>query len=209
MLNLTPPFFLSLVTVLVVGFTFHEFAHAWTADFFGDDTPRSQGRLSLNPLVHLDLLGSLLLVTAGFGWAKPVQINPYALTRRSPAAPMLVALAGPFSNFILAFTAALPLRLGLITPSIPTNNILPTVYQLITIFVTFNIILMLFNLLPIAPLDGEKILTYFLPPNGQDFMARIQPFSSWILIALIFVFDGLLWRILGPPMDLILNLLLG
>ncbi|MBW8011079.1 MAG: site-2 protease family protein [Chloroflexi bacterium] len=209
MLNLTPPIFLSLVTVLVVGFTFHEFAHAWTADFFGDDTPRSQGRLSLNPLVHLDLLGSLLLVTAGFGWARPVQVNPYALQRRSPAAPMLVALAGPASNFILAFTAAIPLRMGLVNPSIPTNNILPTVFQLINIFVTFNILLMMFNLLPIAPLDGEKILTYFLPPEGQDFMARIRPFSSWILIALIFVFDGLLWGILGPPMDLILNLLLG
>jgi len=100
--NGNPSSIISSIVVLLVAFPIHEFAHAWTATQYGDDTPRQYGRLTLNPLAHLDLMGSLLLLVAGFGWAKPVPVNPYALQRRSPSAMMWVALAGPFSNLILA-----------------------------------------------------------------------------------------------------------
>ena len=115
MLDLTPATLVARLVVLVIAFTVHEFAHAWTADWFGDDTPRLYGRLTLNPLAHLDFLGSLLILVSGFGWAKPVPINPISLQRRNPYAPMWVALAGPMSNLLLAAIAAIPLRSGLVS----------------------------------------------------------------------------------------------
>src|SRR3990170_8923316 len=110
MLGLDPAELIARAIVLILAFTVHEFAHAFVADYFGDDTPRSMGRLTLNPLVHLDPIGSLLLLVVGFGWAKPVQINPFVLERRSSAAMMLVSLAGPLSNFLMAVLAAIPFR---------------------------------------------------------------------------------------------------
>ena len=107
---------LARVIVLAIAFTVHEFAHAWTADHFGDDTPRINGRLTLNPLAHLDPIGSLLLLVAGFGWAKPVPVNPYALGKSSPLAMMWVSLAGPMSNFLMAILAAIPVRIALASP---------------------------------------------------------------------------------------------
>src|SRR3990172_9910159 len=124
MLNLTLPVFISRVFTLVIAFTIHEFAHAWTADQLGDDTPRSNGRLTLDPLVHLDVIGSLLLLVTGFGWAKPVPINPYALQRRNRAGTMLVSAAGPFSNLLMAILASLPFRTALrraLPPPRPTT----------------------------------------------------------------------------------------
>src|SRR3989337_1357854 len=133
MLGLDPAELIARAIVLIVAFTVHEFAHAFVADYFGDDTPRSQGRLTLNPLVHLDPIGSLLLLVVGFGWAQPVQINPFALERRSPAAPMLVALAGPVSNLLLAVIAAIPMRFGLI-PFTPGTGSLPPLFVLFSTF---------------------------------------------------------------------------
>src|SRR5512136_1219703 len=115
MLNLDPATLIARLIVLVITFTIHEFAHAWTATQLGDETPRQYGRLTLNPLAHLDPMGSLLLLVAGFGWAKPVPINPYALNRRTPAAVMWVSLAGPFSNLVMATLAAVPFRMGLVS----------------------------------------------------------------------------------------------
>src|SRR3990170_5641596 len=108
--DLNLPTLIARIFVLVTAFTVHEFAHAWTAVQFGDDTPRANGRLTLNPLSHLDPIGSLMLLVVGFGWAKPVQVNPFALQRRSSAAMMLVSLAGPLSNFLMAVLAAIPFR---------------------------------------------------------------------------------------------------
>jgi Zn-dependent protease len=195
-----------------VAFTFHEFAHAWVADRFGDDTPRLHGRLTLNPVVHLDVLGSLMLVVAGFGWAKPVPINPYALRRRANAAPMLVALAGPMSNLLLALLAAVPFQLGLLQPQFPTGTI-PTVSMLLTQFIFINLVLMLFNLIPIAPLDGDKVLDYFLPAEWSIRLDAIRPYGPMILLALIFLgpYVGLdlLGTVLGPPLRSIFTLLVG
>jgi Zn-dependent protease len=208
MLGLEPADLIARAIVLVIAFTVHEFAHAFVADYFGDDTPRSQGRLTLNPLVHLDPIGSLLLLAVGFGWAKPVQINPYALQRRSPAAPMLVALAGPVSNLLLAVLAAIPLRLGLI-PVTATTGILPSLFDLFSIFVLLNLILMLFNLIPIFPLDGEKVVTYFLPPSGQAFMDTLRPYGSIILMVVVFVLPSVLRTIIFQPALSIFAFLIG
>ncbi len=98
MFDFSLPEFISLAVVMLVAFPIHELSHALAADYFGDDTPRLQGRITLNPFAHLDLVGSLMLLLAGFGWAKPVQVNEYALSMRSRFAPALVALAGPASN---------------------------------------------------------------------------------------------------------------
>lgn len=214
--NLGLPTLISRIIVLVTAFSVHEFAHAWTADRYGDPTPRMNGRLTLNPLVHLDPLGSLMLIIVGFGWAKPVQVNPYALQRRSPAAMMWVSLAGPLSNFLMAILAAIPFRLGLVSSfqafSSP-GQILPTPDQLLYEFIFINLILMLFNLIPLAPLDGEKIADYFLPPSWSRVFDQIRPYGPLILMGIIFIgpFLGLniLGWILGPPMRALLSLLVG
>jgi Zn-dependent protease len=203
MLNLTLPVFISRIFTLVVAFTVHEFAHAWTADQLGDDTPRLNGRLTLDPRVHLDIVGSLLLLIVGFGWAKPVPINPYALQRRTPAGTMLVSVAGPFSNLVMAILASLPFRAGLLDPFTPSGEILPSASSLLLEFIFINMILLFFNLVPLAPLDGEKVAEYFLPPSGQDFLARIRPYGPMILLFLLFLtprmgLDVFSWLVVGP-----------
>ena len=203
MLNLTLPVFISRIFTLVVAFTVHEFAHAWSADQLGDDTPRINGRLTLDPRVHLDIVGSLLLLIVGFGWAKPVPINPYALQRRSPAGTMLVSVAGPFSNLVMAILASLPFRAGLLDPFTPSGEILPSASSLLLEFIFINMILLFFNLVPLAPLDGEKVAEYFLPPSGQDFLARIRPYGPMILLFLLFLtprmgLDVFNWLVVGP-----------
>jgi Zn-dependent protease len=179
MLNLSPDILLARLVTLAVAFTIHEFAHAWTADHLGDDTPRLAGRLTLNPLAHLDLLGSIMLVLAGFGWAKPVPVNPYALQRRTPAGMMIVAAAGPISNVGLALLASIPFLLGLISISSSTLAVF------VADFIFLNLVLFFFNLIPIFPLDGEKVLTYFLPPSGQAFLSQIRPYGPILLAALV------------------------
>jgi len=220
MTNLDLPTLIARLLVLLTAFSVHEFAHAWTADMFGDNTPRANGRLTLDPRAHLDPLGSLMLVFAGFGWAKPVPVNPYALQRRSPAALMWVSLAGPMSNFLLAALAAIPFRLGLLSidqafydSMLTAGRIFPTVPQLFLEFIYINLILMLFNLIPLAPLDGEKIAAYIFPPSWGDFLARIRPYGPLILMALFIGapylgFDILGW-IIRPPLNFLMNLLVG
>lgn len=216
MFDLDPPTLISRIIVLVIAFSVHEFAHAWTADRFGDDTPRFNGRLTLNPLAHLDPIGSLMLLVAGFGWAKPVPINPQTLERRSPAATMWVSLAGPASNLMMAILAAVPFQLGLVSSSAAfsaASTILPSQEKILSEFVYINLILMLFNLIPLAPLDGEKILYYFLPYSGQQFMDSLRPYGPMILLAVVFLgpFLGfnILGNILGPPLRILVGLLLG
>jgi Zn-dependent protease len=208
MLNLDLPTLIARIIVLLTAFSFHEFAHAWMADNFGDDTPRSNGRLTLNPLAHLDPLGSLMLVVAGFGWAKPVPVNVYALRRHSPSALMWVALAGPLSNLLLAILGAIPYRLGLI--SVYSDSFANT---LLLEFVIINLVLMLFNLIPISPLDGDKIADYFLPPTWSDTLARIRPYGPMILMVLFVAgpylgIDILGW-IIGPALRFLFSALVG
>lgn len=210
----SPPVLISKLLILLIALPIHEFAHAWTADRFGDDTPRLNGRLTLNPLVHLDPIGSLLILVSGFGWAKPVPINPYQLGRRSPAAVMWVSLAGPLSNLLLAILAALPIRLGLMNSLYLSGSpVLAAVPQILETFMFINLILFLFNLIPLAPLDGEKIFSYFFPTSWSKALDRIRPYSPLILLLIVFVlpqlgFPVLNW-IIGPPLNAISRLLLG
>lgn len=201
------------IITLVIAFTIHEFAHAWTANSFGDRTPKEHGRLTLNPLVHLDFVGSLLLLVAGFGWAKPVPVNPYVLRQKSSSAYMWVSLAGPLSNLMMAIIAAIPLRFGLIQYQIPTSNIIPTPYEFAIEFIVINLALMLFNLIPLAPLDGEKVMEYFLPPKLQYEWGKVKQYSPIILLVLIFVLPMIgfdfISMILTPALSGLLRILIG
>ena len=216
MTNLDPATLISRMIVLLTAFSVHEFAHAWTANYFGDLTPKRNGRLTLNPLAHLDPMGSLMLIIAGFGWAKPVPVNPYALRRSSPSALMWVSLAGPLSNFLMAVAAAVPFRLGLISLSsiyFSQQRLLPTPASFLWDFISINLILMLFNLIPLAPLDGEKIAAYFFPPAWQETLEQIRPYGPAILLGLFIAgpylgLDILGW-ILGPPLRFLMGALIG
>ncbi len=213
MLGLDPQTLISRIIVLLIAFTVHEFAHAWTANLFGDDTPRLNGRLTLNPLAHLDIMGSLLLIVAGFGWAKPVPINPYALSRRSPAAVMWVSLAGPLSNLLMAILAALPLRFGLVPVIYNPTSFFPSLSTFLMDFLYINLALLLFNLIPIAPLDGEKIAAYFFPPRWSRVLDTIRPYGPLLLLVVVFggnlVGFNILGAIMGPPLNALTKLLLG
>jgi Zn-dependent protease len=216
MFNLDPATLISRLIILVIAFTIHEFAHAITATYFGDDTPRINGRLTLNPLSHLDPMGSLLLLVAGFGWAKPVPVNPYALQRRSSSAMMWVSLAGPLSNLFMAAVAAIPFRLGWVNLYSSFGSgprIFPTASQFLTEFIFINLLLMLFNLIPLAPLDGEKVADFFFPPSWSRVLDQIRPYGPVILIAILFVgpmlgFD-IINRVLMPPLRSLFMLLVG
>jgi Zn-dependent protease len=179
--------FITYAIILVIALPAHELAHAVTAAAFGDPTPRAQGRLSLNPLRHLDPFGSLMLLVAGFGWARPVQVDPFVLRRRSPAALALVSAAGPATNLLLALVGAALFRLHLLSIYWTYNGSFPTAGQFLSTFVLINLVLMLFNLIPIAPLDGEEVLAFFLPPAGQRALASMRPYGMYVLLALILV----------------------
>ena len=213
MLNLSPATIVSRIITLIVAFSVHEFSHAWTADSFGDDTPRMAGRLTLNPAVHLDLMGTLMLLVAGFGWARPVPINTYALRRRSPSAVMWVSLAGPFSNLLLAALAAVPLRMGLVEYSTTNNLLIPSPFSFLLQFITINLELCIFNVIPLAPQDGEKIVEFFFPPSWNRFMDTIRPYGPLILMGLLFILPmigiDLISLIMQPAIIGLARLLIG
>jgi len=212
MLNLDPLTLISRLITLVIALTFHEFAHAKTADAFGDPTPRMHGRLTLNPLAHLDPLGSLMMVFAGFGWARPVPVNPYALGKRSSAAYMLVSLAGPLSNFLLAALAAIPLRFNLLNP-LSGGGLEVALFNFLSQFIFLNLILAFFNLIPLAPLDGDKVAEYFFPPSWAQTLERIRPYGPIILLVLLFGLPMLGIDVFGalliPPIRTVYFLLTG
>lgn len=214
MLGLDPATLISSIIVLLVAFPIHEFAHALTATWFGDDTPERNGRLTLNPLAHLDVMGSLLLLVAGFGWAKPVPVNPYTLERRAPSAMMWVSLAGPFSNLLLAILAAVPFKLGLVSAAAglaPAAGMLPSLDKVLVMFVYLNLALLFFNLIPLDPLDGAKILAYLLPADMARAYERIRPYSPIILLLLVIggslIGFSVLGTIIGPPINFLFRLL--
>lgn len=206
-LDISPLTLISRILILMFSFPVHEFAHAWVADRFGDPTPGRDGRLTLNPAVHLDLLGSIILLVSGFGWARPVMVSPYALRRVSRSAPMWVALAGPFSNLILATIAAIPLRLGLLPINGSGSVALNTIGIIVQEFVWINLVLLLFNLIPLAPLDGDKVLEFFLPGPLAMKMDAIRPYGPMLLMALV-ILGVITWTLL-PPLSFLYTLLVG
>lgn len=167
-----------MAVALIIAITIHEFAHALTADRLGDPTPRSQGRLTLNPLKHLDLIGTLLLIFVHFGWGKPVQIDAYNF-KNPKKDELLVSLAGPASNIILAVLLSLIIRF------VPLNYY---IVSLIVSIIQFNIVLAIFNLVPIPPLDGAKILLNSLPSDvSNQWEDSLNKYGPFILIALVFL----------------------
>jgi Zn-dependent protease len=212
MLDLSIPNLLSHLITLVIAITVHEFAHAKVADMFGDNTPRMNGRVTLNPLAHLDPIGSLMMIFGPLGWGRPVPVNPHELNRSHSSALMLVSLAGPASNFIMALFAVVPLRLGMAS-HIPPQPFLPSSSSFLTEFIFINLFLALFNLVPLAPLDGDKIADYFFPPSVARVLDTIRPFGPMILILLIFVGPRLGFDFIGqfvyPPVSNLFYLLLG
>ncbi len=173
---------------LVVGITFHEFSHAYVATTLGDNTAREQGRLTLNPLAHLDPFGTILIFFAGFGWGKPVPINPMFLKIGYRQGMAAVSLAGPISNIIAAAVFAIPLRAGLVESGGGGFSVLGQTgvlsYALLSL-VFWNLILAVFNLLPIAPLDGFKVALGLLPRNAANSFARLEPYGPGILLVII------------------------
>ena len=165
---------------LLIAMVMHEYAHALVADYMGDDTPRLMGRLTLNPMAHIDPIGALMLLVARFGWAKPVMINPNNF-RSWRKGELCVAFAGPAANLIVAFVALVAQvvfsRLDLFTG---------TALQLVlSMIVVYNINFAIFNLLPLPPLDGSRILMCFLPSEWNYRLASLERYSFIILIALM------------------------
>jgi Zn-dependent protease len=191
--------------VLVIGIPIHEWAHAWSAYKLGDATAESEGRMTLNPLAHLDPVGSLLILVSGFGWGKPVPVNPYRM-RVSPRVGMAItSAAGPLSNFFLAMLLAIPLRMRWIAHY-------SEIGELLTLAIQINLGLMLFNLLPAYPLDGEKVLVGVLPPRWGDHLLHWRPYSMLILAALLFILPrvglDLLSLLIAPAYMVLMSLLL-
>jgi Zn-dependent protease len=206
-----------VLVALVISIDIHEFFHAWMANYLGDSTAKRMGRLSLNPLVHLDPVGTIMMVMAAFsgigiGWGKPVPVNPHG-GRLDPRTMMgITGIAGPFSNLLLALVVAIPLRAG----HLPSG----LVRDLLTVLVGVNISLASFNLLPIPPLDGYSVLMAILNAIRRPWanawfqaLARLEAQGSMLLLLLIMF--GSLTRInilgilLGPPIHFFTRLILG
>lgn len=182
----------------LIGAAVHEAAHAWVAHRLGDPTPRREGRLTLNPFVHIDLLGLILVLLTGFGWAKPVMTNP-AMFRGDRRIGMLkVAIAGPVANLLLAALFAVIAKSELI----PYVNLQAPVVQVV---IYFNILLFVFNLLPIFPLDGEKVVRSLVPMRYLGFFYKMETYGPFILLLL--VFTRVIGAIVSPPIYYIYNLL--
>ena len=187
-----PLAFLFLCVSLLFAISLHEYAHALAADLQGDRMPRAMGRLTPNPARHLDPLGTIMLLLVGFGWGKPVEFRPQALASKR-FGPALVALAGPLMNLVLAFLAAL-VAVTFRDAILDSESLV----DFIEFFFTINLFLAVFNLLPLPPLDGSRLLTIFLPPEKQRIVFWLDQYGFFILLALVF-FGGL--SFLGPIVD--------
>jgi Zn-dependent protease len=195
------------ILILLIAFPIHELAHAITAYRLGDPTPKYDGRLTLNPFAHLDFFGSLLIMIAGLGWAKPVRFNPSAFRMDPRTGAMIVAAAGPLSNLALAVILAMLWRA--VSPILPLGFDLQQ-NNFISLFLTFvqiNIALFFFNLIPLAPLDGFMVLKGLLPYQLAYQLERIQPYSFIIFLILFLLPLPILgWLIIGPTRA-VMNLL--
>lgn len=200
-----------LITLVILLFTsvpIHEWAHAWAAYQLGDDTAALQGRLTLNPLAHLDPIGVLGLVLVGYGWGKPVPVVPYRLRGNMRLSWALVSAAGPFSNLVLAMLAALPFRLGWLTLHGGGTSI--TLSGILLQFILINLGLMVFNLIPFPPLDGSRILAWLLPPRWASALDRLERAGNVGLLLVLFLLSraGILGLLMEPFFNFMLRALL-
>jgi len=175
-----PIFFIFAVIALVVAITVHEASHAKMADYLGDPTPRLQGRVTLNPLSHLDLVGSLFILLVGFGWGKPVEFDPYNL-RNKKKDSVLISLAGPMSNFLIAVLSSL-----ILYSLFFLNLNMPVISSFLAILIQLNLMLGVFNLVPIHPLDGFKIVEGLLSNEQALEWRKLERFGFIFLLLFIF-----------------------
>jgi len=207
-----------IIPVLLLSLSFHEYAHGKVSNLLGDPTPKIMGRLTLNPLAHLDLMGSLvLIITRRIGWAKPVPINPgyYKNPRKGM---LLVGIAGPAANVILAVFFALLIHLffeftgftlknGYIYGYGEITSIIKTMISFLYLAILVNLSLAIFNLIPIPPLDGSKILRGFLPARYDRYFLKLEGPVGMIFL-LILAYTGILWKIISPVITVLLNILI-
>ncbi len=202
--NLPPEILVLLIPSLMFALSFHEFSHAWMAKKCGDNTAADLGRLSLNPISHLDPIGSIMILFVGFGWAKPVPVNSYSLN--NPRKDMMkIAAAGPISNLLLALIASLIFRVN----SIIGLNL----DYLLFYFIQINISLAVFNMIPISPLDGSQIFTGYLSKNNPDLATKIQAYGPQVLLGLI-LFGyitgfSIIWLFISPIVKVFMYIFAG
>ena len=210
-----------IVFALITAVTIHEFSHALVASILGDNTARRLGRLSLNPMRHLDPGGTIMMFIAGFGWGKPVPVDVGQLSR-GYADSALVAAAGPLSNLIFAFLLAIPFKAGLLVPAglsldrvahVMTGGLSSGIADILAIIIFFNLLLGVFNLLPVAPLDGSRIVAGFVPREHASTYVRLQRHGPALLVAIILLDyalgPGILWGVIGPVVRTLTTLATG
>lgn len=198
--------------IVLLAFPLHEFAHAWASTQLGDRTAFYQGRLTLDPRAHIDPFGAILLAVSFIGWAKPVPFVPSNL-RKAPSIKIgiaLVAVAGPLMNILIAAIAAIPLRIG--GPDFLFSD--SPIVEILFLIVSINLYLAFFNLIPLAPLDGSKVLLAVIPDSWLPTYNQIQQYSTLILFALILLprlvgSVNILFDIINPPVQALLRLLIG
>ncbi len=215
-LNQYLPAIIAVASMLLVGFPVHEFSHALAAYRLGDSTAKYLGRLTLNPVAHFDPLGGILLIVTfvftgfGFGWAKPTPYNPMNI-QGGHRGEAIVAAAGPISNLIMAIVVALPVRYLIANPEL-AMQVPDIVFQVLSSFIYLNLILMVFNLFPVPPLDGFKVLLALLPPRTAYQWRPILEQYGFILLLLIFFLppgDSIGGRVIIPIIGALYDLLLG
>jgi Zn-dependent protease len=199
--------FLYVLPALLISLSIHELAHAYTAYKLGDKSQKALGRLTLDPFAHIDWMGFVCIALLGFGWGKPVLVNDMYFKNKSRD-NMLVSLAGPMSNLIMAviFTIILKILIATNVIVLVANGTLSTVlFTMFTLAIQFNVVFAIFNMLPIPPFDGSKVLHYFLPRKGKEILDMLEVYSFYIII--IFLVTGLGAIIVTPLVGLVMNLL--
>lgn len=213
-LDLDPLRILAFLLAMVVGVTFHELMHAVAANYLGDPTGKYMGRITLNPIKHFDALGAFLLFIMaiygfGFTYGKPVQVNPRNLRPDPQKGMAIVAAAGPFANLVIAIISGLALRFIIVSPfalAVPS-----TLIMILSVMLTVNLLLLFFNLIPIPPLDGYKILQLFFTPRMYYELSRFEQYGPMLLLLLLFIPGGanLLFGVIRPPMQALTQLIVG
>lgn len=190
------------VPIILICMTVHELAHGFVAYKLGDMTAKNQGRLTLNPLAHIDWVGALSMLFLGFGWAKPVPVNPYEFKKGGAKGMVWVSLAGPVSNIILSFISFL--LFYILSNFVPLTAATSYIFLAFNLLAVMNIYFAVFNLIPVPPLDGSHVLKYFLPYNGRVWLEQYKNILFMILIMLSFV--GWLSYIIVPVSNIFIKL---
>lgn len=207
MLNLLtsdPILFFVAILGILLSISIHEFSHAYAAYLEGDLTAQQNGRLTFNPLAHIDFLGLALLVIAGFGWGKPVPVNPHNLKHKRWGSA-LVSIAGPLSNLLLIIISGIILRVLLTITSISPDNLL---ISFLIIMIQINLVLMVFNLIPIPPLDGSKIFYSFLSYKRRNIAIFLETYSLWLLLGLIIFINLIVPNLFSYLANIVLKIIL-